>query len=1072
MKANFLRMICGAALAASLAAPPAFAEDIDLFTGVSGTSGPAPNILIILDNSANWNRNDQQWPVGKQGQSELQALHDLMMQLKDNTKPFDPVTNPYLVASANIGLMMFTSAGSPSGAYVRYAVRGMSNDTNRKAFMEMIDGNGTCPSTNSLMGTPNCILQNFSSSSEETNSASTIYETALYEAFKYFGGYTDPAHAHSDSTPSPYITDSTHFGPARYSGLDSKADPFAFTNPSKNIYAPPFNADGSNSCARNYIIFIGNGYPSQVLGATQLQNINGDPTIPGPIGNKSNLSASWARYDYLTDMNAVAGQQNAQTYTLDVYNAHQDTVQTSLLSAMAKYGNGQYFAVHSQQDILKALEDILIQIQSVNSVFASASLPINATNRSQNANQVYIGMFRPDPKAQPRWYGNLKQYQVALFSTGAALADANGKQAVSTTTGFLQPCAQSFWTVDSGTYWSFSPQSAGTCTVVPNSTNSDLPDGAVVEKGGAAEVVRRGNNPTAVAPFTVNRTMYTETASFTNSLVPFNSTNVTMARTGAASSTVNQSIVDYTFGKDVNNENLDLNADGTQDVTDPRPSIHGDIAHSRPLPVNFGGTRGVVIYYGANDGPYRAVDGTTGKELWSFVAPEHHSKLQRLYLNSPLISYPTLSTTLTPAPTPKDYFFDGATGLYQNADNSKVWIFPTMRRGGRMLYAFDVSTTTPVLKWSLGCPDLTDDTGCSTNASGIGQTWSFANVTFIKGYSSGTSPVIVMGGGYDNCEDTDSKTTTCTSAEKGRHVYVIDAITGAILKTFDTDRAVPGDVTLVDRNFDGFADHAYLADTGGSLYRIDFVDPSTMVARASTAWTITKIAQTSGAARKFLFGPSALALTNQVMLAIGSGDRERPLITNYPYGTDASSAVLNRFYMFIDKFSGSTVDLDGSSMSNFTAGTDCNTVLGNDKLGWFMDLNAGRGEQTVTSSVIFGGTVFFSTNRPVTAANACSNNLGEARGYAVNLLNASGVIGTGQLCGGSRSGTFTGGGLPPSPVIGTVPVNDNGTTRPISVLIGAIDLQSGTGSPIGAQQPPVPIKQTRSRIYWYQKGDQ
>ena len=244
-----------------------------------------------------------------------------------------------------------------------------------------------------------------------------------------------------------------------------------------------------------------------------------------------------------------------------------------------------------------------------------------------------------------------------------------------------------------------------------------------------------------------------------------------------------------------------------------------------------------------------------------------------------------------------------------------------------------------------------------------------------------------------------------------------------------------------------------------------------MTARSSAAWTITTIATTTGASRKFHFGPAALATLNpaQVFLAMGTGDRERPLIGNYPY----DKRVQNRFYMFIDKFPASgTVDLDGSTMSNFTSSTGCDTTLDGAKNGWFMDL-PDRGEQTVTSSVIFGGTVFFSTNHAVpTPRNSCATNLGEAKGYAVNLLNASGVIGTGSTCGGARSGVFTGGGLPPSPVVGTVPVKmADGTTKAISVLIGGINLETGTGSPIGAQQPPVPIKQIRSRVYWYPHGD-
>ena len=80
-------------------------------------------------------------------------------------------------------------------------------------------------------------------------------------------------------------------------------------------------------------------------------------------------------------------------------------------------------------------------------------------------------------------------------------------------------------------------------------------------------------------------------------------------------------------------------------------------------------------------------------------------------------------------------------------------------------------------------------------------------------------------------------------------------------------------------------------------------------------------------------------------------------------------------------------------------------------------------------------------------------------------------MGSGKLCGGERSGVFTGGGIPPSPVVGTVPVKTPNGDKPISVLIGGINLQTGTGSPIGAQKPPIPVRQLRTRIYWYPHGD-
>jgi Tfp pilus tip-associated adhesin PilY1 len=1381
MKNPLLRLsLTSAAVAVALCGPVA-AEDIDLFTGSSSTA-TNPNIVIMIDNSANWESASQHWPGNvKQGQSELRALARAVGEIPLKK---DPVTGN-MVASVNLGLMLFTPGVgvTPDGAYVRFHVRGM-DATNKLRLQQQlgVDGTGApmCDNANNqLTGSPNCIFQNFSSASEKIGTAKLNYSAGLFEVFKYFGGFTDPAHAINDSPggPSGFTgstpIDATHFGPLRYARngavLEPNSDPAAYTGSGGTGYNTPFNADGSNSCARNYLIFIGNGFPSQDTAVSLMNGVNAnatqlkmpqfttvtqpvtttlgtdavcrtktqcqtaaattfpgydsytcdggtakpdsplgfdlfcessaacatraqtlfpghtsyycsggsstppatgtdakcetptvcasttapamfpgyssysctggtfntgsvglgvdpvtesvaackvraaslhpgwtsydctggtnvatitttlgtdsvcetpancatnasayfpghdsyscsggsqgsgcsgqkflDQTVKGtdatksgmtmvgiacasgklynmtvnassaclsgqtmkatdscitgqtikginqvntvtttgtfdfPASAKARYTDEWARYLTSTDANMVAGQQNINVYTIDVFKDAQDADETALLMSMAKYGGGRYFQATNEDAILNALREVLTEIQSINTVFASASLPINATNRSQNENQVFIGMFRPDNKGKPKWYGNLKHYQVALFGGDARLADALGNEAIAATTGFIQACAQSFYTSDSGFttdasgnkhyYWEFSSSSAGRCPSTANSAFNDLPDGGVVEKGGAAEVIRRGNNPAAPS-FAVNRTMLTCTLSPSkscSSITPFDDTSVPAGRTGAFDATENTRIIEFTKGKDWLDENNNASVDET------RPSMHGDIAHSRPLPVNFGGSRQVEVYYGSNDGAFHAMRGSDGKELWSFIAPEHHGKLKRLYDNDPVISYPNLPSGTISAP--KDYFFDGSAGLYQNIDSTKVWIFPTMRRGGRTIYAFDISASgNPVFKWSAGCPNMGDDTDCTAKMDGVGQTWSVPAAAFIAGYpatgpTAGKEPVLIVGGGYDPCEDSDIAATTCTSSSKGHKVFVIDADTGSVLGTpFTTEGSVPSDITLIDRDYDGKVDYGYVLDTRGNLYRIDFVNPD-LTPRSPNEWTMTKIAKTSGANRKFLFGPSALSSGSVTYLAFGTGDRERPLITNYPYTTP----ITNRFYMFIDKFqaSGLPVDLDGSNLVNVSTDPGCTESTDTSKLGWFMDLTAGKGEQVVTSSVIFGGTIFFSTNHPVEAENSCATNLGEARGYAVNLLNASGVIGTGGLCGGDRSGAFLGGGLPPSPVVGTVPVRlPDGTTKPISVLIGGINLDTGGGSAIAAQQPPVPIKQIRSRVYWYKHGD-
>jgi len=57
-------------------------------------------------------------------------------------------------------------------------------------------------------------------------------------------------------------------------------------------------------------------------------------------------------------------------------------------------------------------------------------------------------------------------------------------------------------------------------------------------------------------------------------------------------------------------------------------------------------------------------------------------------------------------------------------------------------------------------------------------------------------------------------------------------------------------------------------------------------------------------------------------------------------------------------------------------------------------------------------------------------------------------------------------GLPPSPVFGIVPING----VPTAVLIGAIQRDGTTSSPIKPSKVTPPIDQTRRRTYKYIKG--
>lgn len=1253
--------IIGIAVAcwAALLAPTAPAEDIDIYASAftSSTTAGQPNVLIILDNTSNWSQQAQHWPGGiAQGQAEVDAIKTVISGLTTNI---------------NVGLMMYGtgSGGGNDGGYIRQAVTAMT-DANKSTFSTKLE----------------TIYNNISSTDEKTSS-SKAYGDILFDAFKYFGGYTSPAHASDGIAGSPL--DSTHFGPACYLAASkvptSLADATGYSTQWTSFSSP---ITASNTCGKNYIIFIGNGFPNSDS-TTLLSNVGGDTsqltmpniasttttttttlgtttscfssasacdsgggkaefssacssydscacstavdnttvscsgsdliytlnghknaksvrvgydsscvnnvsackttdfastctttyggncacnssdyvttgcsgskkkyavygtqsasdtdlgkttacyssqaacntantstcgstydtctcttpttnsyvscggsttnkrfTVQGSIsttaltadGSYATPSSStqrsadeWTRFLNLTDINSADGQQNVSTYAIDVYYAKQDADQTKLLMNMARVGGGRYFAATSKDAIVNALNEIFAEILSVNSTFASASLPVSATNRARNENQVFIPMFRPDQFLKPRWYGNLKRYQLANFSSGVDLADSVGSEATNSQTGFVADCAVSWWTSDSPVtspdyYWAnrgVTPTPSSNCTTVTDAYQkfSDSPDGPFVEKGGAAEVLRKGNNPptTDTTPtWAVNRNLYTLSGS---SLVTFNSTNVT---------SIAADIVNFARGQDVADEYLNAN------TTEVRDSIHGDVIHSRPLPVNYGSA--INVYYGANDGWLRAVDSSNGKEKWAFMAPEFFTRLERQKLNCPKVLY--AGQTGTPTETcngvetayrARDYFWDGSIGLYQDSDNNPTWIYPTMRRGGRMIYALDVtSDTTPSFKWSAGCPNLTNDTGCTSGLSDIGQTWSMPNAAFVKGYSTST-PIVTIGGGYDTCEDADTASPSCSSP-KGNHVYIFDGNDGTLLPTadkFETTRSVVGDVTYVDVDKDGYVDFAYAADTGGNLYRIKFINPSSAAALDKADWEITRIAYTNGSHRKFLYGPSALTMSKDgayyVYLAIGSGDREHPLNSSYPYTTP----VTNRFYVFLDKVTQTdSVDLDSTSgdvMRNCTTASNCSSnplVPGSDHRGWFIDLTAnGTGEQVVTGSLIVSGQVTFSTNRPFApSAIQCTNLLGEARGYWLNLQTSCGGIGADtENCAGSRSTVFQGsGGLPPSPVIGKVIIDGKDNT----ILIGAPQPE-GSGCAICGQKAPTSVKGKRQSLYWYQKG--
>jgi type IV pilus assembly protein PilY1 len=275
--------------------------------------------------------------------------------------------------------------------------------------------------------------------------------------------------------------------------------------------------------------------------------------------------------------------------------------------------------------------------------------------------------------------------------------------------------------------------------------------------------------------------------------------------------------------------------------------------------------------------------------------------------------------------------------------------------------------------------------------------------------------------------------------------------------------SIPSDVTILDRNGDGYIDRIYVGDTGGNLWRGDLHDAN------MANWTVVKLASVGGSEannrRKFLYPPDVVygsdANVRYDAVLIGSGDREHPF----------EVSVVNRYYMFKDREVGLTstrssalteADLFDATPNAIQVGSAADGTAAKASLtassGWMMTLAAG--EKVIGGSVTLAGTTFFNTNQPSSVASAtCGSNLGVALQYAVSYEDASATIdsGTAGLTTADRSIRHAGGGYLPSPV-------------PVVVNLGG-RLYQAVVSGTEVRMPPQAKLESRYRFYWYIKRD-
>lgn len=1025
------------------------AEDIDIFYQRTAINASAPNVLIILDNTSNWNL---------QFNYEMDALKSVFTSLS-------------ALPAMNIGIME-QAGGAADGGYVRFAVRN-------------VGGTSTAASTNrTALGNIIQEIMTHGQNSAIEKANNPTYAQTYNEAYLYLQG----------RAPRAGLGDDKRDCGSSNSANNPNASPlgsYAYTSCAATgvTYISPI--DPAAVCQKTFIIYISNGpiaNNDNAPGRDLLTAVNGDTSVIAITPNAEtdpNFADEWARFLY-KDMGVVS-------YTINVNpsSSGQGPAHTAMMQSIANVGGGRYCESTDQASVQACLSTFFNEILALNGVFASTALPLSADNSGTYLNQLYVGMFRPDEASKPRWYGNLKQYKFAYVTATNSLVvvDSNGVPAANASTGVAQPDAVSYWTSKDtssapdapatvstgpttgsrGGFWSFNPKGSG--------GSYDLPDGQWVEKGGAAQQLRLaylgygskggiGDTNASMLNSKPARQMYTCTGSCLTagsllSNTPFDSTNTALTDIAFGVSSGAATLIKWIRGQDTQNENL-FQVNGQN--TDVRASIHGDILHSRPVVLNYGssGTSNLYVFYGGNDGVFRAIKGgqtaNDGKEQWAFIPQEFFRKLPRLYYNSPLVLYPSTGI-MTFTSRPRDYAFDGPVGSYieRNASGTvtKAYLYIAVRRGGRFIYALDVtSPTAPRFLWRIS----SNDAGFAE----LGQTWSQPNVVKIR---ANANPVLIFGGGYDAAsEDTEPP---AAMDQMGRGVFIVDAFNGSLVWSFANSAnnpsqsvsgmnfSIAGDVLPVDRNFDGYIDRVYAADVGGNVWRFDIDDVN------KRNWIVSKLATLAdrtrtATSRKFLFGMDFVFGENFDAIVLGSGDREHPLVTNMANG------VTNRMYMFKDPYTGTAgaalgiVDTSTETSPGLFDATNSNGIPAN-ALGWY--INLASGEKVISAPVVAAGNVLFGTNQPDTSPTSCTANLGIARRYSVDYREGSGMTYTNAQGTYIRSEIVHGGGFLPSPVTGVADVDGKD-------VVFALD---NPLSPGGSQLIKITTPTKRYRTYWYEK---
>jgi type IV pilus assembly protein PilY1 len=784
---------------------------------------------------------------------------------------------------------------------------------------------------------------------------------------------------------------------------------------------------------------------------------------------------------YNADLSPLPGVQNAMTYTIGF------TIDHPLLQETATNGDGRYFTTDATNvaALSAQLSDALLEIINRSSTFTAASVP---SSRTAFGDGFYTAYFLPSG-ANAFWEGHLECYRLKLDGTIRA---ADGSLAVDPATGlFIDPrnpiwdagpvlasnASRTLYTTKAGTRASFDTL---------NVTDIDL--GLV-----AADIPTYPNYP-ASGVDTIPE--------LTSALVSYVHGQDAFDEDADADST---ELRDPVLGDIFHSNPRVVGPPMTHLFNEPGFGVPAPSAPAIPPFLNQFGQRDRLLYVGANDGMLHAFEAGqflgddpntvavvetthytlgTGDERFGYVPGLLLDQIKYIPRNLPRTYY-----YVDGNPTVADAWLGDGTGsdIDKTPDEWATVLVIGFRQGGEGYLALDVTdpsgasaTHSPYPKylWEFTDPRL-------------GDTWSDPIITRVKvlgapgsgdhcGPSDGDGDcreqwVAIFGGGYKDDGDPNlaayvSDPASASWSDRSKAIFMVRLDTGQVLSEIHFDAtgatgpsemkfSLPAPPTVLDLDFDGFADVVYMGDLGGQVWKWDLTPigedtdfdgkldnwPSGVVFRTAPE----VMAGGSLHYRSFFFSPDAALKSGGLLLSFGSGER-----TDLSFPGDATRNENNRFYLLEDPDPTGAMafasTFDESDLTDIT-GLDDDPDLTDH--GFYFTVQ--DSEKFLTAPLVFAGFVITTTFVPdLSGADIC-NQAGNSFLYVFDLFSGKGFFFDAVTTGDAARRMDLGAGAPTDPRISISPHGDQ------------MYIQTSSGKLI--QMPPPPRNQPpASIIYWKQ----